>query len=151
MKSGREAGFTLIEVVVALAIVGAAVLLVAPMTRTSLGPQALRGAASEIAALARSTRAAALRSGVERVMIVDLASRTVWADGVSGPRAIPAHLGLDVAVAADGVSGGQQRHIRFLPTGGASGGSIVLRDGVRTTTIEIDWLTGGARVATLAP
>ena len=150
MRSGSDFGFTLIEVLVALAIVGAAVLLVAPLTRTSLGPQLLRSTASEIAALARSTRAAALRSGVERVMIVDLASRTVWADGVSGPRAIPAHLELDVAVAADGISGSMQRHIRFLPTGGASGGSIVLRDGVRTTTIEIDWLTGGARVATLS-
>lgn len=151
MTVRRDAGFTLIEVLVALAIVGAAVLLVAPRTGSSLGPQLLRSTASEFAALARATRAAALRSGAERVMSVDLVSRTMWADGVSGPRSIPTHLGLDVAVTADGISGGPLRRIRFLPSGGSSGARILLRDGVRTTSIEIDWLTGGARVATLGP
>ena len=150
MRPQRDAGFTFIEVLVALAIIGAAVLLVAPAARTSLSPQLLRSTASDMAALARATRAAAIRSGGERVLSVDLARRTIFSDGIRGPRSIPAHLGLDVAVAGGEVGADGVRHIRFLPTGGSSGGRITLQDGVRTAAIEIDWLTGGARVATAA-
>lgn len=146
----RDAGFTLIEVLVALAIVGAAVLLAAPATRTSMGPQLLRSTASDMAALARATRAAAIRTGGERVLSVDLTQRTFSADGVAVPRTIPATLGVDVAVAVDEAAGGAVRRIRFLPTGGSSGGRIVLSHGTSSAEITVDWLTGGARVATAA-
>lgn len=143
-------GFTLVELLIALAIIGGAVLLAAPMTRTSLAPRLLAETASDFAAMARSTRAAAIRSGAERVLVVDLASRSYWADGVSGPRSVPAHLGFDMAVAGEPATG-SRRVVRFLANGGSSGGRLMLRDGGRMLAVEIDWLTGGARVAKATP
>lgn len=145
---GQQAGFTLIEMLVALAILAAAAVVAMPLTRNAATAQALRTTGADIAAVARMTRAAALRSGAERTMVIDIDGRTYSSDGVAPPRALPSQFGIDLTVPPGEQLGRGASRIRFLPDGGSSGGKVVLRDGARTTVVTIDWLTGGASVAT---
>ncbi len=141
-------GFTLIEVLAVLAILAAATFLAMPVTRGAVSVQALRSAASDVAAAARMTRAAALRSGSEQTLTIDVAERRYWADGVVGSRVLPGHIGMELTVPPGEQARGSVSRIRFLPGGGSSGGKVVLRAGGVSAIVNVDWLTGGASVAT---
>jgi general secretion pathway protein H len=141
-----QAGFTLIEVLVALAILSVGAILALPLTRNATTAQAMRVTAAEIADAGRLTRAAAVIAGAERVLLVDTTTRTFRSEGVVPARAVPAHVGIDVAV-PPGERAGNIARIRFMADGGSSGGTLVLRDGARTATISFDWMTGAASVS----
>lgn len=141
------AGFTLIELLVGMALLAAVALLVLPETRRAASGRALDAAASDLVAVARMTRAAAVRTGSEHMLAIDLDARRYWADGVTGPRALPARFSVAVTMPEYVQAEGPPHRIRFLPGGGSSGARVVLEDGARSATVEIDWLTGGARVA----
>ena len=146
MRRGQD-GFTLIELLAGLAILAAAALLAMPLTRTAIAAHSLRSSASDIAAVARMARSAAIRSGAEQTMSIDLAARRYRIDGgIARSRALPAHIAFELIVPPGEQTGASARSIRFLPSGGSSGGRLVLRDGARTAIVEIDWLTGGASV-----
>lgn len=145
-RTSAEAGFTLIEVLVALAILAAGAMLALPLTRSATSAQALRTSAVELASAAGSTRAAALRAGAERVLVIDTGARSFRSDGVAPERAFPTNVGIEVAVPPAERSRTIAR-IRFLADGGSSGGTIVLSDGQRTATVTLDWLTGGVSVS----
>ncbi len=141
-----SSGFTLIELLVGLAILSAVVLVALPVTSSARSSQAITAAASELAATARMTRAAAVRSGVERTLVIATGEFRYWADGVTGPRALPPRMSWKLAVPSGEAAPGTLQKIRFLPGGSSSGASIILNDGRRSSTITIDWLTGGAHV-----
>ena len=152
VRSAGADGFTLVELLVVMAILAAVVLMVAPVTSRLVAPQVLRTTASDLAALLRQTRAAAVRSGLEHTMSIDLAARSYWSEGIAPARQLPSGLGLELLLPSggDGTASGVRR-IRFQPSGGASGGRIVLRQGARAVQLDIDWLTGGVHVASSAP
>ena len=143
-----QGGFTLIEVLAVLAILAGAAFLAMPVTRGAVSGQALRSAASDVAAAARMTRAAAVRSGREQALTIDIGARRYWADGVFGPRTLPGRIGLEITVPNGEQTDASTTRIRFLPGGGSSGGKLVLSAGTSSAIVNIDWLTGGANVAT---
>lgn len=145
-----EAGFTLLEALIALAIVGAAALIALPLIGRAADPGRLRAEASAIAAAARSARADAIRTGRERVLVVDVAARAWRTDADAVPRRLDARLAIDADVPPAERAAAGERRIRFLASGASSGGTIRLGDGRATASVEIDWLTGGAR-ASVAP
>jgi general secretion pathway protein H len=143
----RQAGFTLIELLVGLAIMAGAALLAMPVTRSAVAAQTLYSAAIDIAASARMTRAAAIRTGAVQTLLIDVTTRRYGGSGHSGvgSRVLPVTLRLALVV-PPGEQSGDTGHIRFWPSGGSSGGRLVLSDGRSSTFVEIDWLTGGAHV-----
>ncbi len=142
-----EAGFTLIELLIGIALLAAIALVALPHARRATLSRTLDAAAADVSAVARMTRSTAIRTGSERTLVFDLDGRRYWADGVTGPRSIPPRLQLTLAMPPHARLNEPPHHIRFLPSGGSSGAEIVLDDGTRSTTVFIDWLTGGARVA----
>lgn len=135
-------GFTLIELLVVLAIVGLLVG-VTPMAFERLRESAqyrdtLRTMVSEL----RQGRARAQSEGTEIRFQVDLGQRTYGLEG-RPPRTLPAALQLKATVASREMAGNEQAAIRFLPDGGATGGSIdVVRKGGAGTRLRVDWLSG---------
>jgi len=128
MKGSRAAGFTLIEMIVVLAVLALAVGLVLTHGPVRSHRLELDAAARQVAGALRLARTRAIAQ--ERPVPVALDAR-----GFSLDRAAP------VTWAAS-VSPEGNRLVVFTPDGGSSGGRIVLRDGGRAVAIGIDWLTG---------
>jgi general secretion pathway protein H len=141
-----SAGFTLIEVVVTLAILGLALVLVAaykPPWSSGLG---LKGTASELASGLRLARSEAIASNRPVRFDLDVAGH-VYRVGARAERRLPANLSIELLT----ITGENRRanvgDIRFNPDGSSTGGRIVLAEGTRRTAVGVDWLTGRVSVA----
>ncbi len=142
-----QAGVTLLELLVVLAILVLASMLVAPALRGAGGGGfGLRGVAGEFAGLATSERARAMRTSTERILLVDLSRREYWAEG-EPRRSIAAHYALSVSVTPAEMLGPSTARIRFYPDGGSSGGVVTVADGGQKAMIAVDWLTGATRMS----
>lgn len=133
----RQAGFTLLEMLVVLVLLGLATALVAP--RLSSGGAALDADARTLAAALEDARWTAVRTGRPVLLRLDLESPG-W-DGGRLPGTAALHVTGDAALMA-----GAAAQVRFLPDGSASGADIRLsgrRGGERV--IRVDWLTGRVR------
>ena len=128
MKQSGNAGFTLIEMVVVLAVLALALGLV--LTHGPVRSQRLEldSAARQVAGALRLARSRAIAQ--ERPVSFALDAR-----GYSLDRGAPVIWGA-------AVSPGGNRLVVFTPDGGSSGGLIVLREGDRAVAIGVDWLTG---------
>lgn len=147
----RARGFTLIELVVALAIAALVVALVPPSMEKLRDGMRYRDTVRTIVTELRAARQRALSDGVETRFIVDLADRRYGLDPAA-LRPLPEPLQMRVVVAGIEWSERQVGAIRFLPQGGATGGSVdVLRPGVGGVRITVDWLSAAVSQTPLQP
>lgn len=146
----RAAGFTLIELVVALALATLVVALVPPALGRLRDGMHYRDTVRQVVTGLRSAREHALSDGQETRYVVDLAKRRHG----QAPRELldlPEPLQMRVVVAGIEWSPAQVGAIRFLPSGGATGGSIdVLRADRSGVRITVDWLSGAVSQTPLA-
>lgn len=140
----RQTGFTLVELLMVLAILAMALAIAAPSISRSRGQLVLRSTAYELAGHVRSTRAAAQVSNMEHALTIDPAQRSYWSQGVVAPRSLA--VDVRVMVPESERLGTVAGRIRFFPDGGTSGARIVLGDHSGTAVVLIDWLTGSVRV-----
>lgn len=146
-----EGGFTLVELLVVFALV-ALVMGLVPVAFDRLRESAqyrdtLRTMLSDI----RQARHRAVAEGVEVRFRVDLERRTFGVDGRPA-RSLPEALKLRATVATVEVSQSGGAAIRFLPDGGATGGSIdIVRPSGSGMRLKVDWLSGKVSQTPLAP
>ena len=122
---------TLIELLVALAIVALVATIVAVPLGAGRDAAALREASAELRTLLRSAHGEALTRNREIRFAVDGAGFVF--DGVPRRFATEALVRGAVRVETSGIA--------FFPTGGSSGGRIFLSAGRRVGTIEVDAAT----------
>lgn len=146
--AGRsDAGFSLLEIMVALAILALAVTLVGvAFGRSSVGIR-FDAAAQELALNLREAQARALRSGKDIALVMDVDTR-LYRLQEDPPVQLPEGVTLNVVSAGEVMASSRQPVISFSPDGGSTGGSITLSLEDRSTTISIDWLTGAVTTAT---
>lgn len=135
--SRPESGFTLIELVVALAIIGLILGLVLPLLGRRAPGTALAVAASEI----RSVLSEARITAIAEDRPVAFAGDPLGGYRLDGRRYRLAGGEPEAAVRV-AVAGG--RSIAFFPSGGSSGGRIILAAGDARRALTVDALTGRA-------
>ena len=141
-----RAGFTLLEMIIVLAILSFALVLVAgykPPWSRGLG---LDASAAELAGQLRLARSQAIVDNRAVALDVDV-SRGVYQVGDAAPRPLPAGLAVELLTVAGERQSAAVGGIRFHPDGSSTGGRIVLADGARRIAIGVDWLTGRVGIA----
>lgn len=144
-------GFTLVELLVVLGI-AALLIALAPLAyeRMREGAQ-YRDTVRRISADLRQARQMAAAQGREVRFVVDLQGRAFGLQDRPA-MALAESLRLDVVVAGIEMAGQQTAAIRFLPEGGATGGTIgVLRRSGGGTRLTVDWLSGRVTQEPLNP
>lgn len=140
-----QAGFTLIEVLVVVVILGLVAGLMLQRGPTRSAGLDLRAAASQITQALRGARAAAIASNRNVSFMLDGGAHG-FRVGDDAPRPIPASVTVVVSTASVPI-GARPGIIVFAPDGSASGGSIALTAGVSHQQLDVNWLTGRVSVA----
>jgi len=146
----RLRGFTLIELMVVLAVAAGLATWVAPSFEKMLEGTRYRSALKTMQTDLRQARQLAEATGVPVVFEVDFNRRLF---GVQGRNMAEIPPGLQAsAEAAEIESDASVARITFLPQGGASGGSVDLRraDG-SGTRLTVDWLSARVQLSALVP
>ena len=140
--SVRGRGFTLIELVVALAVAGLLLAVVPLSLQRAHETAEYRATVRHMLAGLKSARHEAMRSGRVTAFAVDLEQRRFGVEDRL-ERGIADALEVSLVVAEQDIDARGSGRIRFYPDGSATGGSIdLLRpsgDGVR---LRVDWLLG---------
>lgn len=150
----RDRGFTLIEVLVVVAVLGLALALLAARGPQRSAALDLRGAAEQVAGSLRLARARAIASNRMVGVTFDAAARSVRLDGTA-PGVLPPGVGLSVTATFSDAGVGEApgtpvRAIRFAPDGSSTGGRVLLDGRGRRVQVGVDWLTGRVSVADAA-
>ena len=138
MTSHRDAaGFTLIEIMVVLAIIGVVIGLAVPFLARREPAANLAGASVELAAALRAARAEAIAR--DRPVVFSGGTGGYFIDGrwrrLAGATVARSAMRVDIAGGA---------RISFYPSGGSSGGRVVVRDNAARREIAVDAVTGHA-------
>src|ERR1700722_8793706 len=137
MISRREPGFTLVELLVVLAIIGLSLAIAAPFLANHVTGASLNSAAGEIRAALRQARSTAIAEDRSVVFQGD-PSGGYWLD--RGHFTLPLMSGAQPLRVA--TIGGAR--ISFFASGGSSGGRILVSSGGGRREIAVDTLTGRA-------
>lgn len=142
----RARGFTLVEMLAALAVVAVIAMLAQPRLQSATPRLALRTAAESLQADFRRTRAAALREMREQTMTIDLRAGG-WRDGSTGRSGLfPPDAAVTLVTARQERIDPDAGRVRFFPDGGSTGGRVLLARGGAVFEVAVDWLDGRARL-----
>ena len=141
----RDGGFTLIEILVVLAILAMSIGIVVGRGPARSPALDARGAVDQVARALRSARTQAIAGNHEVAFVLDVDRRAYRAG--SGPwQTLPPTAGVAMLAAAEGGVAPGLGRIVFSPDGSATGGRIRVGAGSRMATVSVNWLTGRVAV-----
>jgi general secretion pathway protein H len=144
MRSNTR-GFSLLEIVLVIAIIALASLLAAAAFSGGIDGLRLRSASKQVAAQLRFTRAQAIATGEAQSFTIDPHAHT-W----TAPRQHHGEIAKQLAITFTGARELQPERgvgaVMFFPDGASSGGRVQLSAGKAAWNIDIAWLTGQVRV-----
>ncbi|MGY2049050.1 GspH/FimT family pseudopilin [Methylobacterium sp. JK268] len=143
------AGFSLVEMLVVLVILGLAAALGGPTLVTLLPGQQLDAVAGALAVELAHLRAEAVRTGQRTSLVYDPeTARFISSRNSARPLATPS---LRVSVEIPPGHRSSPNEIRFLPGGASTGGRIVLARGSGRRVLTVSPITGAVRRGETAP
>lgn len=139
-----EAGFTLVEMLLVVAILALAMTFAGPLLSTGSQGTQLQMAANELTSAFRLTRSAAIARNMAADLVIDVDKGT-FASAVVSKRAFASEIEAKLRFAAGIGARVSDGSFRFFPDGSSSGGDVLLSLRGRQVKLCVDWLTGEVR------
>ena len=144
-RSSADAGFTLIEVLVVLMILGLATTAAVPLLRKPPASVRLKADVTRMAAALRVTRAAAMAQN-QAMDFMLRAGPAAYASPVVSAEAMDPAITLTMATASSSRAAATGL-IRFFPSGQSTGGDVRLRLDQAEMRLQVIWATGHVLVS----
>lgn len=141
MRCRRQRGFTLLEILVVLALMGLMYALVPPMFAGG-GTTELKAAARQLAAGLRKARGEAISTRDEATLTVDVERHRFSVTGDPREYRLPEQAKISVFTAQSEAVADKTAAIRFFPDGSSTGGAVTLAKDDTRYRIDVNWLTG---------
>jgi len=145
--TSRVRGFSMLELLVVLAIMALVTAAVMPMLGKGVSTTELKSAARSLASGLRLARSEAVSQHRQTFLVLDVAGRRFKVDQDPKQYALPRDVELKLFTAQKDLVDESVGSIRFFPDGGSNGGRITVASGERKYEVDVDWLTG--RIAIL--
>lgn len=139
-------GFTLLELLVALAVLSLALILILGYKAPWSTGLSLKGTAATLASQLRLARSEAIARNRPVSFVIDL-DRHRYRLGKGRMHSLPRRIRIALLTVAGERVAKATGAIRFNPDGSSTGGRIALAEGGQKIAIGIDWLSGRVRVA----
>lgn len=144
-ETGDARGFTLMELLVVLAILGLTMVLAMPTLGRLLPGLELRTEARDVASALREARASAIGRNEEVTIVLDRERGLLQVAGKPVVQLSP-KIGVSALETSHSSRAGDNE-IRFFPDGTSTGGRLTLALGERQEHVVVDWLTGAVSIA----
>jgi general secretion pathway protein H len=141
MRHVRQRGFTLIELVAVIVLVGIAISVVSLSFGKSLNNAKIQAASRDLVGALRYTRGQAIVKGQQAALDLDLQNNTYQAPGKALVK-LPKDMHMTLLTADSEQTSATSGRIRFFPDGASTGGHISILMGQREWRINVSWLTG---------
>jgi len=135
-------GFTLLELLIVLAIAAASFAMVGPQVSSGLSTMKLNTAANDMASALRFTRSRAISDIREAEFFLDVERHRYRVTGKHKEYRVPESIHLNLLTAESEMIGDGQGVIRFFPDGSSTGGRVTLEVGQQKRLVDVNWLTG---------
>jgi general secretion pathway protein H len=142
----RAPGFTLIEMLVVLALIAAASALAAGALTGGFAGLRLRSSANTVAAQLRYTRAQAMATGEAQRFVIDPRAHR-WSAPHGHHGDLPPTLGVAFIGARETQPSPGEGAIVFFPDGASTGGRVQFTAKRAAWNVDVAWLTGEVKVA----
>ena len=143
----RQRGFSLIEMIVVITIIGLAYTLLPKMVFSGVSGAELRSNARAVATGLRIARDAAINTKRETVLSLDMENRMFTLPNDSKLHKLNDQLDVKLYTSAADVISDKVGTIRFFPDGSSNGGRVTVAAGERGFEIDVDWLTGHVTIS----
>jgi general secretion pathway protein H len=140
-EEDRAAGFTLLELLVFITIVGIAAAIAIPSIMRPSHRLGLTSTAREITAALRLTRSAAITRNTELALVIDADLRSYQSAAI-GERRFPKEIEVLMKVADTERVSASRGGFRFFADGSSTGGELTLSSRGKRTKLCVHWLTG---------
>ena len=138
----RQRGFSLLEVIVVITIIGLAYVLLPKMVFSGVSGAELRANARAVATGLRIARDVAINTKREAVLSLDMENRQFTLPNNAKLHKLHELLDVKLYTAQADLISEKVGTIRFFPDGSSNGGRVTVGTGERGFEIDVDWLTG---------
>jgi general secretion pathway protein H len=145
-KRRGESGFTLVEIVCVLAIIGMLATLALPAFPHGTSRQRLEALAVSTAALLKFDRNAAMRRGVPVATEISTIARTIRSGASAARIRVPDDVSFSAILATECGQHGAGTTISFFASGLSCGGALSLSRLGAAYEVRVAWLTGGVEI-----